>query len=53
MDLPSIDVCDDLIQAANAAHEKLLGYYDLQSDLAICATVVDPRLNFGYYNNRE
>lgn len=51
--LPSQELCDDLRSAASLANEKLTGYYDVQSDLAICATILDPRLNISYYELPE
>ena len=51
--LPSCELCIDLSEAAFLANEKLIGYYDVQSDLAICATVLDPRLNISYYELAE
>ena len=42
-----------LSTAASVANQKLIGYYDIQSDLAICATVLDPRLNISFYEIPE
>jgi hypothetical protein len=38
-----------LIQASKAAYEKFDKYYNIQSDYAIAAVVLDPRLNVSYY----
>ena len=51
--LPSEELCMDLSTAASVANQKLIGYYDIQSDLAICATVLDPRLNISFYELPE
>lgn len=47
--LPSVETIDDLINACDLCYEKLHGYYNIQSDLAIAATVLDPRLNVQYF----
>jgi hypothetical protein len=51
--LPSRELCVDLVNAANLSNEKLSGYYQIQSDLAICATVLDPRLNVSFYERED
>ena len=43
------EVLKDLIQATKAAYEKFDKYYNIQSDYAIAAVVLDPRLNGSYY----
>lgn len=43
------EVLKDLIQATKAAYEKFDKYYNIQSDYAIAAVVLDPRLNVSYY----
>ena len=49
LSLPPINLCQDIQAAVSIAHEKLNSYYDIKSDLATCATVLDPRLNIGFY----
>jgi hypothetical protein len=43
------DILKDLIQATKAASKKFDKYYNIQSDYAIAALVLDPRLNVSYY----
>jgi hypothetical protein len=38
----------DLSTAASVANQKLIGYKEIQSDLAIFATVLDPPLNISF-----
>ena len=46
---PSLETCDDLINAATFARIKLDSYYNVQSDYAVVAVVLDPRLNVGFF----
>jgi hypothetical protein len=43
------DILKDLIKAISAAYDKFDKYYNVQSDYAIAALVLDPRLNVSYY----
>jgi hypothetical protein len=43
------EVLKDLIQASKAAYKKFDKYYNIQSDYAIAAVVLDPRLNVSYF----
>lgn len=45
------DILPDLIVAARAANSKFEKYYNVQSDYAIAALVLDPRLNTSYYDD--
>lgn len=45
----SCDILKDLIKATTAAYAKFDKYYNIQSDYAIAALVLDPRLNVSYY----
>lgn len=45
------DILPDLITATAAANSKFEKYYDIQSDYAIAALVLDPRLNISYYDD--
>jgi hypothetical protein len=45
------DILPDLIAATAAANSKFEKYYDIQSDYAIAALVLDPRLNTSYYDD--
>jgi hypothetical protein len=42
-----------LSTAASVANQKLIVYYDILSNLAIYATVLDPRLNISIYELPE
>jgi hypothetical protein len=43
------EILIDLIRASAAANSKFDKYYNVQSDFAIAALVLDPRLNTSYY----
>lgn len=45
------DVYDDLIVACDAALDKFTNYFDISSDLAVLATILDPRLKLVYYED--
>jgi len=47
------DTLKDLIKGTTAAYEKLDKYYNIQSDYAIAALVVDPRLNVSFYQDEN
>ena len=42
---------DDLAEGTEAALQKLLKYFEVSSDLAILATIMDPRIKMDYYRN--
>ena len=47
------EILKDLIKATKAAYEKFDKYYNVQSDYAIAALVLDPRLNVSYYLDED
>ncbi|KAI8891938.1 ribonuclease H-like domain-containing protein [Globomyces pollinis-pini] len=44
---------DNIADGAEAAFNKLLKYFEISSDLAVLATVLDPRLKMEYYQDSE
>jgi hypothetical protein len=44
-------VYQSLIHACGAALTKFTKYFDISSDLAIIATIIDPRLKLAYYED--
>jgi hypothetical protein len=49
----SDEIYSDLIRACDAALRKFDNYFNISSDLAICATIIDPRLNLVYYREAK
>jgi hypothetical protein len=48
---PSVETLDDLILSCGNAITKMTNYYQVQSDFAIAAVVLDPRLGLEYYRD--
>ena len=48
---PSVETLEDLILSCENAMAKMTGYYQVQSDFAIAAVVLDPRLGLEYYRD--
>lgn len=44
---------DDLADGADHARGKIAKYFEVSSDLAICATILDPRYKLNYYSDDE
>lgn len=49
--IPSEETLTDLIKGCTAAIKKLDKYYNVQSDFAIVAVVLDPRVGLDFYND--
>ena len=48
---PSVETLEDLILSCENATAKMTNYYQVQSDFAIAAVVLDPRLGLEYYRD--
>lgn len=48
-----ISSLDDLMDCCNEINELLEGYYDLQSDWVLAASVLDPRLNVKFFEDPD
>lgn len=44
---------EDTDNAVDAAEQKILKYFEVSSDLAIVAAILDPRLRMEYYQNES
>lgn len=47
------EVDDDVADAADSAFAKLHKYFEISSDLAVVATILDPRFKMVYYASTE